>query len=183
MGNAFRQRSEEVLLFLDVDGVLNSQESRRRNGEALEKAGKPLTGFDAPDAAMCDHLSELVKQTGAKVVLSSTWRLNPQKFAEIRRCLATRGVQITGATENFEGRARDNSRPDEIAAYVMAHSPVAAWVAIDDLPLSRLDRDFRETCAGVRLTDAHFVQTLDSVGLTAELAQQAIDKLAAQSTP
>ena len=84
MGNRLLGSTAPVrLLFLDVDGVLNSSESRARNYDArASQGGEPagLDGIDAPDGAMCDFLADIVRRTGARVVLSSTWRLEPHKF-------------------------------------------------------------------------------------------------------
>ena len=43
-----------------------------------------------------------------------------------------------------------------------------------------MDRDFREGCDGVRLTEPHFVRTSDAWGLTDEHVEEAIAKLSAQ---
>eukprot|EP00947_MAST-08B_sp_MAST-8B-sp1_P003504 g3504.t1 len=193
MGNSLEKPVK--LLFLDVDGVLNSQASRQRvserEGSKAAQTGLPPAAsdagqkWDAPDPAMCARLAGIVKRTGARVILSSTWRLEAHKLAQITRCLAEHGVAVSGSTPNYEDRLRDNSRPDEIAAFVddyveaKAPSVVGAWVAIDDLPLHRMDVELRDgrRIRGARVTEDHFVKTSDAVGLTDELAEEAVAKL------
>ena len=60
-----------------------------------------------------------------------------------------------------------------------APSVVEAWVAIDDLPLDRMDVELRDgrRIRGARVTADHFVKTSDAVGLTDELAEEAVAKL------
>ena len=51
------------VIFLDIDGVLNCQSSKSRCGVYV--------GIDADKVA---RLREIVDETGAKIVLSSSWR-------------------------------------------------------------------------------------------------------------
>ncbi|MBR4002606.1 MAG: hypothetical protein IKI95_00865 [Clostridia bacterium] len=60
------------IVFLDVDGVLNSQ---NRLIELYNKTGKPHSGSNFPFDEKClENLKILVKETGAKIVITSTWR-------------------------------------------------------------------------------------------------------------
>lgn len=61
------------VIFLDVDGVLNSEK------DLLEAKGKSEL-FDRPLAL----LKELVESTKAKIVVSSTWRIGCLKVVVIR---------------------------------------------------------------------------------------------------
>ena len=64
------------VIFLDIDGVLNSENWYRRRSKEVEmdavQAQYPFYEFD-PLAIKV--LNRIVKETGAKVVVSSTWRL------------------------------------------------------------------------------------------------------------
>jgi len=67
------------IIFLDVDGVLNSEESIVRHYEAFVKEngeGVPHEDFTAifPEEYM-NNLKEIVEKSDAKIVVSSTWRL------------------------------------------------------------------------------------------------------------
>ena len=187
-------KARRKLLFLDVDGVLNSTVSRERNqAEAFrlsksitpaqrKREGVKLPKFDDPDPQMVRHLAHIVRTTQAEVVLSSTWRLQEETRKRLLTALeAEEGITVIGDTPNLEREPRFNTRPDEIVAFLEAHGGgVHQWVAVDDLPLVNLDEKCRNGCTGIRLTAAHFVQTSDQVGLTAELAEEAIAKLSAE---
>jgi hypothetical protein len=54
------------IIFLDIDGVLNSMDSMKRK--------KGIFFDDNPDEVHIGHLNHIIEETGAKVVISSTWR-------------------------------------------------------------------------------------------------------------
>ena len=62
--------SKEKLIFLDIDGVLNSA-GRMREHMVVGPDGKGM-GYVCLD--LVARLSEIIRRTGAKVVISSTWR-------------------------------------------------------------------------------------------------------------
>lgn len=80
------------VIFLDIDGVLNSQlwYSKRRNfnTEAVD-VHYPFYEFD-PDAIIC--LNRIIKETGAKLIISSTWRKN-RTIEELQELLNSVGVE------------------------------------------------------------------------------------------
>lgn len=57
------------IIFLDIDGVLNNQVDEERS----------VIKIDHPDDFISERcvtlLNELIENTGAKVVVSSTWRI------------------------------------------------------------------------------------------------------------
>ena len=58
------------IIFLDIDGVLNSQYSMAKN---FDQGKRPIhTTFPYIDHVSC--LNEITDKTGAKIVISSTWR-------------------------------------------------------------------------------------------------------------
>ena len=67
-------------LFLDVDGVLNSQRSRSR----VHEPGVSCDEASRPTPEKLALLADLVAATGARVVVSSTWRASPPDFAVLR---------------------------------------------------------------------------------------------------
>ncbi len=69
------------IIFLDIDGVLNSQllfqrnydkNKKRKRGNAESKEDYHLEQLDG---IAISYLNGLIEKTGAKVVLSSTWRM------------------------------------------------------------------------------------------------------------
>ena len=61
------------VIFLDIDGVLNSEKSINKN---LKKFGKEK-GQHAlmPDRSHIKLLNHIIKETNCKIVLSSSWRI------------------------------------------------------------------------------------------------------------
>lgn len=126
--------SERVLIFLDVDGVLNSMRSivayRNCRTEHLDQIAIRLL----------DRLCEALAEAGLEpeVVISSTWRMLFKRkswwnelFAG-HDCTAVRVVGATGELWDNE----PNRRGREVAQWLAKHAPDARWVALDD------DRDF-----------------------------------------
>jgi hypothetical protein len=67
------------IVFLDIDGVGNTRRTRREWAALHLQEGKPFRK-DGLARHCIESLNQLLDQTGAKVVLSSTWRipeLNP----------------------------------------------------------------------------------------------------------
>lgn len=132
------------VLFLDIDGVLNSEEWAR--------TAKNLADLDE---VAVKRVLNIIAITGATLVLSSTWRLVP----ELVELLRTRGLPIQHQTPRF---AAFGTRNKEIEAWLAEHPEVDAFAIVDD------DED-----AGYGLAP-HFVQTDFRVGLTAEQAHQIV---------
>lgn len=142
-----------AVVFLDVDGVLHS-----------------LHGDDIFRDDCCALLEFVLKSTGARVVLSSTWRLERDKVAMIDNLLTERGMQrILGCTKDL-----GTHREEEICEWLDRHPATPRWVALDDMDLV-----CRTTPAAARLV-GHFVRTSQRTGLTADLAQLAVGLLEAQ---
>ena len=63
------------IIFLDIDGVLNSVAWMKAEAAA---AGNDTTentiGWNKVDPAACARLNRIITATGAKIVVSSTWR-------------------------------------------------------------------------------------------------------------
>lgn len=97
-------RLKSPILFLDVDGVLNSLKTGGRY--ALKK--KCLR-----------RLQEIVEKTGCEIVLSSTWRKDEYAFKRLRRVLAYRNIKIKDTTPVLHGEIRG----EEIRKYMLDRSP------------------------------------------------------------
>lgn len=101
------------VLFLDVDGVLNS---------ATWFASQPPMAVTEVDATAVRRIQRIVAQTGAKVVLSSSWRHQPELVAQLRAA----GVPIDDMTPRSENRG------DEIRAWLLGHPEVTTFAILDD---------------------------------------------------
>lgn len=126
----------DAVLFLDVDGVLHHAQPRSQ-AQMFRKQ-------------CMDLLREVLEETGAKIVLSTSWRLTENGRATVAAELAKNGcpqfVSRTPSLAQFQ-------RPKEILAWVTKYEP-KAWVAVDDWPLHTEP-----------LMGGHFVQTRNRVGL------------------
>jgi hypothetical protein len=141
------------LIFLDIDGVLNSTEYFEREGKAH------VDGFDYPSvrwwAASIDphtirRLNRLIRDTGADVIISSSWR-SGLRMEYLQEVLETRGFRgrIIGETPQFD----DRPRCDEIVSSVMNLKP-EAYVVFDDDEDAEVPGKFVRTSELVGLTDA-----------------------------
>jgi len=85
------------LIFLDIDGVLNND-----SDEILRLGkGSPLEGAHYCPT-LVEKLNKIVSLTGAKIVLSSTWRLG-LTLCEVKSMLEEMSIQgeVVGMTENY----------------------------------------------------------------------------------
>lgn len=108
------------VIFLDVDGVLNSDDYfdkiENLNIEGIE---------NDIDVEKIKLLKEAVKQTGAKVVLSSSWRYT-RKAKELRELLLNYGIYVD-ATPFLE-----NKRGIEIKEWIKSHNDIEDFIILDD---------------------------------------------------
>lgn len=128
------------VIFLDVDGVLNSVKTVWDN-ESLE-------------TDLIHNLADIVKETGAKIILTSSWRMSPSALSHLMDALMWFDLSISGCTQEgvymrdfkhtrFEGitptkRYLDSDvftydRGAEIAMWLLQHDfDVEKFVILDD---------------------------------------------------
>jgi hypothetical protein len=142
------------VLFLDFDGVLNSQDYRDRYGSmgaGIDKSKMPM-------------LKKLVDTTNAKIVIITSlreyWDKDPDKcdyFGKvINETFAEYGLEIYDKTPVSESGMRE----DDIRDWICENSGIENYVAIDDGALF------------ARFLVGHFVQPKD--GLEEEHVEKAI---------
>lgn len=68
------QMSNIKLIFLDIDGVLNHDAFYKERFEKRYEEGAIAHPYSEIDPECVKNLNQLIKDTGAKVVISSTWR-------------------------------------------------------------------------------------------------------------
>lgn len=131
------------VLFLDIDGVLNSAE--------WFLSGVPKNIWDLDPKAV-RRLKRILEATGAKVVLSSAWRKYPKEVAHLRTlfdihdmtpvmttflgCTHRRpdGGPQHGADNCTDPLTHPVPRHEEISAWLAAHPEVTAFAIVDDDP-------------------------------------------------
>ncbi len=126
------------ILFLDIDGVLNSDEwyARRR---------QKLGDLSHLDPALVARAGEVASRSGASVVISSAWRMH-RDLEELRAVLGAAGLRapILGETPVLsDGEPDGLNRAAEILRWLERHTheaftgrtePVRAFAILDDLP-------------------------------------------------
>lgn len=149
------------VIFLDIDGVLNT-EAYRKNPE--------VNYFDAPVSEVHIYLLEyLVKKTDAKIVLSSTWREYWEKGETQSDSF---GVYINKLFEKY-GLAIFDKTPElrdrdiEISEWLKLHKGrIENYVIIDDFDFEWSDENKK-----------HLVKTNDKTGLDEETVTRAMGVL------
>lgn len=144
------------VIFLDVDGVMNSFQN-----EWL-------------DLKCVDNLYMIVKATNANVVITSSWRDGWFKEAEKKTLASPEMAALENAMNDLGMDIYDKTRPqlpgrmdfrgNQIKDYLDDHPDIEGFVIIDDLYFP----DFGQFEDRLVLTD------FDDGGLTVEKAQEAI---------
>ncbi|MCM1188688.1 MAG: HAD domain-containing protein [bacterium] len=133
------------VLFLDIDGVLNS-------GCWNDSHPEEISDGTLIDEEKIRLLGSLVKKTGSKIILHSGWRtwfdpeLKPLR-AESRKLLellGREGLRIEGITPDLTTEKIRKTKKfslvkaDEILLWLKTHRDVSAWVVLDDLDLHNI---------------------------------------------
>lgn len=118
------------VIFLDVDGVLNSQAHFHAEYERKQHATSGCHA-DAIDPLAVRVLNQVVERTGAKIVFSSTWRRAPRFFAELLPMFREKGMMgdVIGRTPSLP---HPNVRGDEIYCYMSTMLEWPQFVILDD---------------------------------------------------
>jgi hypothetical protein len=178
------------ILFLDIDGVLNSTEfiglkaTHKGYGKPLTRwerqlISKALEHWEAPnveipkarrmiqndirqlDRAAIERLNEIIRQTGAKIVVSSTWRM----------WYRAPGLQLILSSFGLQGDVIDRTwlspsryRAHEIRKWLEETSlKVESFVAIDDDSFDMVevaDRLVKTSCL-TGLLDEHIERAVE----------------------
>ena len=101
------------VIFLDIDGVLNCRQTPN-----------PRKFPYVIDQELLGRFNQLLQQTGASVVLSSTWRYDPAGIFSAKHY----GVPFIDVTPDMPGDARS----EEIVAWLWNHPEVTRYAVIDD---------------------------------------------------
>ena len=150
------------IIFLDIDGVLNHHKTRTITRD----------GWCFVEDYMVQNLALIIRNTNAKIVLSSTWRIdwnqedesrNGLCFEDLRNKFHEYGIDImdkTGPTRHTRGQEIE----EWLANWDWNKEPIEHFVIIDDM-------------ADIAPFQANFIQTDPSKGLTFFKAQEIINFL------
>lgn len=137
------------IIFLDIDGVLNSHYDYERYG------------FDYIDSGLVEILKGIVFATKAEIVLSSTWRLNDSDRAFVRSALRYKMLDFVGITPYLESKPR----AEEIKLWLENNPHVIKYAILDDNADAGLGMEY-----SFFKTDYYF-------GLTYKIAENVINYL------
>ena len=145
------------VIFLDIDGVVNCWDTK-------ERAPSRVIGVEQ---RLIAHIKEIVDATGAKIVLSSTWRkdwafdlLDGKDWIYLRDEFAKQGLHFLDYTPS----RRDSHRGEEIKEWLESTDyDVESYVVIDD-----------EMYDIWELHEGHLVQTSYDDGIKPEAVDKAI---------
>jgi hypothetical protein len=141
------------ILFLDVDGVLN-------NAKTTQRFYCRGCRFISVDPELLDLFKKILDATDAKIVVSSTWRLDEESMTHLEKMMGRKmSSKIIGQTPSL------HFRKDEINRWFANNKniTVESFVVLDDARDQGL-QDFGE----------NFVQTNEYEGLTEELVDKCI---------
>lgn len=150
------------VIFLDIDGVLNSGEWDVYVQSFIY--GARFNSCYLLSQEMILRLQNVVFQTNAEIVLTSSWRTNERAMDALRRQLSLYHLSIKDTTVNYAY----GNRADEVKLWIESHSNVTSYVIIDDY-----DDGFTQD----EVLSTHFVQTAYAYGLTHEKAAEMIEIL------
>lgn len=144
------------VLIADVDGVLNYDK----------------TNATAPSGALgisnsrIKLLKQIIDATGAKVVLSSTWRYDRpcgKDYQYLVNKLKDNDIAVYSHIPEISSARRGL----EISAWLARHPDVEGWVVIDDVKFPDFDRG--EFAGHLVITDSKFGLTEDDVEKAIEI--------------
>ena len=139
------------VIFLDIDGVLNTNYTKETTS----------SGVIFVEDNKIKILKQIIDETDAKVVLSSTWRYGwtdsdrsmfAQDFNELKEKLEEFGITLYDKTPIFDYYMR--KRGEEIQEYLRGRDDIDGYVIIDDL-----DGSWLRPCS------SHLLQTSPWKGL------------------
>ena len=145
---------EEKIIFLDFDGVFILN--------------------DVVDPKSVKNLNHIIRETGAKIVVSSDWR-NQCNIETLERLFKNWGIkaEILGITDKIGDHSfmfLEKNRTKEIEKY-REENNIDNYIIIDDLKLYNNKYDLTPKY------DDNFFETIWYVGLTKSISNKIISKL------
>lgn len=131
------------VLFLDVDGVLNSRSTTN------------FSDLYPIDPYMAFLVGRIQLQTDCEVVLSSSWRNHPEGVENVSK----RVVKLLDKTPNI-----DSFRGNEVKAWLDEHPEVENYAILDDDGNFHPDQHLFQTTFETGLTDEIAEKVIEHLG-------------------
>lgn len=147
------------MIFLDVDGVLNS---KNKLISVYNKTKKPHSGYNYPFDEFClENLRILVQSTNSKLVITSTWRMDDVGINTLLNILQIYNLdkEVIGYTPML-----GTKRELEIKEFLSNFDIKPNFIILDD------DYDFNELLP-------YLIKTKSQTGLTIDDVENAVKKL------
>ncbi len=148
-------------LFLDIDGVLNHNEWYGSSQMAAYIKTTTRWEQECFDPDCVQRVNKILKETGAELVVSSSWRGDPE-LSEIFESVGLPTNYLVTPLVDVSTWEYYDTRGEEIEAF-LKNNPCENYVILDD------DTDFTE-----EQLKNHFIRCSNEDGLTEEKANQAI---------
>lgn len=183
------------IIFLDIDGVLNHQNwFSRRHKEVNQNDVVSHYPFYEFDPESVEQLNRIINETGAKVVVSSTWRLG-RTITQLQEILDRVGFigEVIDKTPNFHAKGTDND--GERIGYTIPRGCEIDWWLKNEGEFQRINWSTEEQQKYIDKSIVknyiiidddsdmlynqreHFIHTSFMSGLTNELTDKAISIL------
>lgn len=165
-------------IFLDIDGVLNSEHTLNKSCENMDQKIASIISDQ-----LVKNLSYLVEKTDAKIVLSSSWRtyfgnnINKPRniFAMfLVHSLNKYGLKLNDMTPYPKG-PYSSERGLEIKTYIDKHN-IDDYVVIDDEKFSDFNKHLNMS-RFIQTTFGDETTTIENEGLNIKVAKKAIEIL------
>lgn len=147
------------IIFLDVDGVLNSIDHAKK---VYEETLRAHSGYEYPfDPECLERLQRLVEKTDARIVITSTWRKTEEGKRVLQNILEQYDLanRVIGYTPIL-----NTKRGEEIKSFLETLNVEASYIILDD------DDDMEELTPYLILTNM-------KTGLTEEKMTEGMQKL------
>lgn len=159
------------ILFLDMDGVINSSNFARRY---YKKYHKGIGGFEFFDPNKVKLVNKICIKTDCKIVWSSTWRNYFSDLNKCKQCFDNVGLlsdRLIGCTPCFFSGWSQGGRHSR-------GGEIRSWISGTEYNLDKCAVLDDGSDAGEFLpTNCKFFQTTNTYGLTKRITDQVIDYL------
>ena len=161
------------IIFLDIDGVLNTQDwhSRMTKDTPRDEFGWAF------DPVAVENLAHIVKETGASIVISSSWKfLGLAKLREMWKIRNLPGIVLDITLNTISDELLLNANLDEMKLGVCRGNEIKEWLSKHKGEVSNyvIIDDFDDLLPE---QDDHVVLTDTLIGITVYDAKKAISIL------